>query len=240
MLPALKLISPDALPEPRQRYVKMMLHHGVGALTLPLQTSLGTRIESLGLHLDFSRAFHPALERYAVAVAQRLGGKAIKVKPSPVKVDAFTAANGTAACSYLFDLAVQVLDGQHEEAALQQVASRQAPDGSLLHRGPDDQLEPWWYHELVMLHAISSIALHTQHPIALQIMDKAARFHHAETQPDHATSQPLALHAFLQDTDMLPTVDLLLHAAMTHQGKELEPTSKLLLLDAAVCLLREH
>ena len=99
-----------------------------------------------------------------------------------------------------------------------------------------DNPEPWWYHELVLLHAVTSYALLTGDADALDAARRAAAFHHAETQPDHATAQPWAVHAFLLDPDTTPTADLLLLAAGVNSAGSLDAVSRILLADAAVCL----
>ena len=45
---------------------------------------------------------------------------------------------------------------------------------------------------------------------------RAAHFHLAETQPDHATNQPWALFAFLWHPDTVPLADAMLHTATAH------------------------
>ena len=99
-----------------------------------------------------------------------------------------------------------------------------------------DNPEPWWYHELVLLHAITSYAMLTGDAQALEAAKRAVLFHHRETQPDHATSQPWAIHAFLMDPETIPTADLLLLAAGVNQPGGLGAVSRILLADAAVCL----
>ena len=99
-----------------------------------------------------------------------------------------------------------------------------------------DNPEPWWYHELVLLHAVSSYALLTSDAAALHSAKRAAAFHHAETQPDHATGQPWGVHAFLLDLETSPTADLLLLAAGVNGAGGLSAVSRILLADAAVCV----
>lgn len=97
--------------------------------------------------------------------------------------------------------------------------------------------EPWWYHELVILHAVATCAALYGKDWVAKAVPKAAHFHHAETQPDHATSQPWAIHAFLMDDETLPTADLMLLAAEVNQPQGLDAVSRILLADAAVCML---
>ena len=99
-----------------------------------------------------------------------------------------------------------------------------------------DNPEPWWYHELVLLHAVTSHALLTGDAAALEGAKRAAAFHHAETQPDHATGQPWAVHTFLLDLETTPTADMLLLAAGVNGAGGLSAVSRILLADAAICL----
>ncbi len=96
--------------------------------------------------------------------------------------------------------------------------------------------ETWWYHELVVLHAVATYAAMTGDRDAGEAARRAAAFHHAETQPDHATNQPWAIHAFLSDPEFTPTADFMLLAAGVNQPGSLDAVSRILLADAAVCL----
>ena len=104
-------------------------------------------------------------------------------------------------------------------------------------------MEPWWYHELVLLQAIASAArraLDASFAAALRAAAGRAVAHHlAETQPDHATNRPWGVNAFLdaaaENPDALPFVDSLLHAASfpTADGAAgLDDVSVLIVADA--------
>jgi len=238
-------MSPDDLPEPRRRYVKMMLHlAGYQAKTdsearsrTTIENHLANILEVAADHIGHERKFYGALQRYARALAARLRG----IEPEdPWGCDfdgMMHAQYGEIAAAAMFCLGELVLAGETIDKHVAALAEAQGSDGSFLAQTAEDQRESLWYHELVLLHGLTSVAMHSQHREALTLVDRSAQFHHAETQPDHATSQPLAMHAFLQDPAMLPTADLLIHAAMTAGAGKVDAVSELLLLDAAVALL---
>ena len=125
---------------------------------------------------------------------------------------------------------------QRAGKGVDRVVAAQRRNGAYFRFDAGDNPEPWWYHELVVLHAVTSYALLAGDAAALASAKRAAAFHHAETQPDHATGQPWAVHAFLLDPDTTPTADLLLLAAGVNGAGGLSAVSRILLADAAVCL----
>jgi uncharacterized protein YbaR (Trm112 family) len=92
-------------------------------------------------------------------------------------------------------------------------ATAQQPAGPFLRATASDNPETHWYHELVLLHAMASYGAQTADAAIATAVARNAAFHMAETQPDHATNQPWALHAFAQHPDTHPFADQLLHAA---------------------------
>ena len=119
---------------------------------------------------------------------------------------------------------------------LTDLASRQQPAGPFLLATASDNPEPHWYHELVLLHALATFATLSQSPDLHPAIDRAALFHLHETQPDHATTEPWAVHAFARHLDTLPLADALLHAAQAQHGGNLDAVSWMLLSDALYCL----
>ena len=97
--------------------------------------------------------------------------------------------------------------------------------------------DAWWMYELVALHAMTTYAATSGARGVELAVRRAALFHHRETQPDHATSQPWAIHAFLLDPETVPTADLMLLAAGVNRPEGLDAVSRILLADAAVCLM---
>ena len=118
-------------------------------------------------------------------------------------------------------------------------ARAQQPAGPFLRATASDNPETHWYHELVLLHAVASYAAQANDPTLATAVARNAAFHMAETQPDHATHQPWALHAFAQHPDTRPLADQLLHAATMVGGAGGSPAgglTSILLADALYSL----
>jgi hypothetical protein len=114
--------------------------------------------------------------------------------------------------------------------------SQQRDSGAFLHASPADNPETHWYHELVLLHAAASYAVQAEdRPLSAAVARNAA-FHLRETQPDHATSQPWALFAFLWNPETRTMADGLLHAARAQNPSAHSILSSTLLADALYCL----
>ena len=243
----LRLRDPDELDPTRARYVKMMIHAATTGRPLrpsPMDAGLvlcdvlagrevrwgeqpptdaGTRLPGL----------YRMLLRYAAGLAARLPGEATTTPRIPD--DAGPAGDAVNAWR---ELAAYVVSPSAPVPTLQRLAEAPRGPGPLL-PGLSGTIHPEvdWMHEITLLHALTSFALLRGDADARAAVAAAARFHHAETQPDHATSQPWAIHAFLLDLDTLPTADLMLLAANINQPKGLDAVSRILLADAAVCLL---
>ena len=112
----------------------------------------------------------------------------------------------------------------------------QSPQGTFLLPGPADSPETWWYHELVILHAAASYAVQAEDRPVASAVARATAYHLRETQPDHATSQPWALFAFVWNENTRPLADQLLHAAAAQQPGGADGVSLILLADALYCL----
>jgi len=112
------------------------------------------------------------------------------------------------------------------------VTQAQNFDGTFFAASSSDNPETWWYHELVMLHAASAYAVQAEDRHLAQAVARNADFHQAQTQPDHATSQPWALFAFIWNTQTRPLADQLLHSAAVQS----DGVSQILLADCLYCL----
>ena len=167
-------------------------------------------------------------------------------KRQAADVGALTAFEGSAAVAGAW-AAVGLLDpsiaAPEAEGVFRRLVDEQQPAGHFLKVTPEDQLEPWWYHELVLLQAVASAAKRVRdQSFAAELSaaaGRAVRHHLAETQPDHATNRPWGVNAFLdaaaQNPDALPFVDSLLHGASfpTAAGVAgLDEVSALILADA--------
>jgi hypothetical protein len=77
--------------------------------------------------------------------------------------------------------------------------SQQMPSGAFLPPDPSMNPETAWYFELVLLHAVS-----TYDPISAS---RNAEYHLTETQPDHATTEPWGLLAFIRNRNTHSVAD---------------------------------
>lgn len=157
----------------------------------------------------------------------------------------FTAARGEAIAVGMLNALAAVrfarpagANNPAAERAVMDLLAAQLPSGEFLLATRSDNPEPHWYHELVILHAVASFALHSGRAEAWAAVERAAEFHLSETQPDHATTEPWGLFAFVRCVDTLPLADQLLHAVQTQHPHGLDRVSWMLLRDALYCLRR--
>lgn len=109
--------------------------------------------------------------------------------------------------------------------------------GTFLTATASDNPETLWYHELVILHAAASYAVQAEDRTVAAAVKRNSAYHLRETQPDHATTQPWGLFAFVWNPPTRPLADQLLHAAKAqHAGGAVGGVSSLLLADALYCL----
>jgi hypothetical protein len=107
-----------------------------------------------------------------------------------------------------------------------------------------DSPEVAWYHELALLHAASSYAVQAEDRTAAAAVARATDFHQRETQPDHASSQPWGLFAFIWNTQTRPLAEQMLHAATVQRAGagagagagDDDGVALILLADALYCL----
>lgn len=119
---------------------------------------------------------------------------------------------------------------------LESFVSNQQPTGALLKTTGSDNPETWWYHELVLLHALGSYATMTRSQNAISAIMRATNFHLHETQPDHATAQPWAVFPFVLNPETHILAEAIIHTAMTTQPGGIDGISLILLGDALHCL----
>jgi hypothetical protein len=112
----------------------------------------------------------------------------------------------------------------------------QGETGAFLAAGSGDSPEVTGYHELALLHAAASYAVQAEDRTIAAAVARATEFHQRETQPDHATSQPWALFAFVWNVETRPLADQLLHAAAVQQPAGADGVTLILLADALYCL----
>ena len=87
----------------------------------------------------------------------------------------------------------------------------QQPSGAFLAVSASQNPETHWYNDLAILHAAASYAVQSEDRIVARAVERATTFHLAETQPDHATTQPWGLFAFIWNESTRPLADHLLH-----------------------------
>ena len=100
----------------------------------------------------------------------------------------------------------------------------------------DDNPEPWWQNEMVILHALHSFALRYDVPAVLNRTLACSDYHLREIQPDHATNEPWAVHAYGSHIDGNVTAETLLHAGYIQHGGVLGPIARAICTDAASSL----
>lgn len=181
-----------------------------------------------------ARPIYRALLTASLARSNRLASPV----PPPADID-FTAANGTdVSLAAWFDLARPPGD----RTTISKLIESQLDDGTFLKRAVDDNPEPTWYFESVILHAVATHAADTGDSRAIESTRRGAKLFAREIQPDHASNQPWAIHAFLFDPDAVPLADMMLHTASVQQPTTLDAASLILLADALVSgrRLMEH
>ncbi len=95
--------------------------------------------------------------------------------------------------------------------------------------------EAGWYDELATLHAAASYAVQSEDRAVARAVARSADFVLKEIEPDHATSEPWALFAFIWNEPTRPLADQLLHSMSLRRDK-LDAISLILLDDALYCL----
>jgi len=112
----------------------------------------------------------------------------------------------------------------------------QQASGAFLTATASDQPETMWYHELQILHAAASFAVQAEDRNTAAAVARAGVFHQNETQPDHATTQPWGLFAFIWNPETRMLADQVLHAAALQQPGAIDGLSLMLLADSLYCL----
>jgi hypothetical protein len=113
----------------------------------------------------------------------------------------------------------------------------QRESGEFLVAAPSEAPEPRWYHELTLLHAAASYAVQAEDRTVARAVARSADFMSREVQPDHATSQPWGLFAFVWNWASRPLADQVLHTATVQSARaRLDGVSLILLADALYCL----
>lgn len=110
------------------------------------------------------------------------------------------------------------------------------PGGAFLSAGASDNPETFWYHELTLLHAAACYAAHAGDEAVAAAVMRNTEYHLNETQPDHASSHPWGLLAFICNPATHPLADALLHSVRVHYPGGAQGVSLMLLADTLYCL----
>jgi len=116
------------------------------------------------------------------------------------------------------------------------LARAQQPSGAFLAPDPAEHPELTWYHELAILHAAASYAVQAEDRTIAGADGRATDFHLHQTQPDHATTQPWGLFAFIWNESTRPLADTMLHTLSLREPGALDGVSLILLSDCLYCL----
>jgi hypothetical protein len=170
------------------------------------------------------------------AMAAIRSGERIELDgPLPVLALPALAVHGSRTAEIVWELYVRSAMGS-VEAAESLATEIQRLDPTALRAGVYDNPEPWWANELLILHALQSFALQQGDASLEDPIRRCVELHIAEIQPDHATNEPWAIHAFARHPDGQMTAETLLHAAMVNNGGSLNATSQLIVGDALQAL----
>ncbi len=113
------------------------------------------------------------------------------------------------------------------------VVKSQQPSGAFLEVTKADSPEARWFDELAMLHAAAAYAVMAEDRTVAAAVKRNTEFHLGETQPDHATSQPFGLFAFIWNQETRSLADQLMHNVSTNPG---DGVTQILLADVMQCL----
>jgi hypothetical protein len=120
--------------------------------------------------------------------------------------------------------------------AMGRLTRGQQPSGAFLDASSADNPESAWFHELAILHAVSSYAVQAEDRGVARAVARNTEFHLREIQPDHATSQPWGLFAFVWNPATRSLADQLLHTVQLLDPQRSDALSLILLSDALYCL----
>jgi hypothetical protein len=126
--------------------------------------------------------------------------------------------------------------GPESASVFQQLIDGQQSSGALIRPDPSQNPETLWYEELVLLHALTAYAVHSGTPEAHAAASRAAEYHLNETQPDHATSEPWGLLAFILNPNARSVADQMLHTVQVLHPNGAAGVTAILLADVLDCL----
>jgi hypothetical protein len=220
----------DRLGHARPLYRPLLVYAWVSAFrllyeTLP-QTLFGQWEEALRAWCE---SLEPALER------SRLPEASIAPVQAPQAAEAVFSALALHVAGKVF-----IRDAWTDIAAdaFGRLTRAQQPSGAFVAPDPAAHPEITWYHELAILHAAASFAVQAEDRTVAAAVRRATEYHLAETQPDHATTQPFGLFAFIWNSNTQTLADAMLHnvALQLRQPEGADAVSLILLADCLYCL----
>lgn len=167
--------------------------------------------------------------------ATRAGGLVHIDLPLPAMPLPLPAAQGNRASELVWLAYLYFVQGDSAARAWLSAACA-ALDPTALKTTVSDNPEPWWQNEMLILHALHSFALISGDGPSLDKTIACADFHIREIQPDHATNEPWAAHAYASHIDGRITAETLLHSAQIQNAGTLSEISRLIVADAVAAL----
>lgn len=128
------------------------------------------------------------------------------------------------------------LESANAAALFGNLTGKQQRSGALLKSDPSQNPETLWYQELVLLHALAAYSIRTERADLQAAAFRAADYHLNETQPDHATSEPWGLLAFILNSSTHSLADQVLHAVRVLHPNGATGVTAILLADVLDCL----
>jgi hypothetical protein len=109
----------------------------------------------------------------------------------------------------------------------------QQPSGAFLEMTAADSPEARWFDELAILHAAAAYAAMAEDRTVAAAVKRNTEFHLRETQPDHATTQPFGLFAFIWNEGTRSLADQILNNVS--MNSETDGVTQILLADVMQC-----
>jgi hypothetical protein len=195
-----------------------------------VRLALGQPVGSTAIQPDLSLVPGRPIYRPLLAYALTRSGQS-----TPTLMDQARQHAGSRSAVGVWWALTLAASGQ-QTSVFDELLQHQRPTGEFFDASPYDSPDLHWYDELVVLHAVQTQAAARKDLALADAAARAARFHTEETQPDHATSQPWAIHAFCRSPHTLPMAELLLHGALAQNAGRLDAIGRILLADAVLSL----
>ncbi len=131
------------------------------------------------------------------------------------------------------------VDAELVDAVVHTLVHNPGLELSLHPRTTEESLDAWTYRELSGLHALAALALARRNAAWSRRVEEIATYHLANTQPDHTSTQPWGIFAFLWSPKTRSFAEQQLQDVTTFGatgGEGLGAFSAMLLADAADAL----